>query len=476
MFKDKNLRSTAIGVFDHSCKSDTIILDSGFTSFAMFDNEKEFVIYDDYTYPLASPQVILEKLENNNFQVSTDSRKDVSGSIYFALKGDNFDGNKFVHEALKKGALGAVTDDPKMAGGNVYLVENVLETLQLLAKNYRRSFNIPIIALGGSNGKTTSKELISEVLKISHRVHASRENLNNHFGVPLSILSMNRDTEIGIFEVGANHPGEHTKLLEMISPTLVIVTNNGLDHLEGFGSPLGVRRANKEIYDWARKHKARAFVNKRNADLLYDSKSLERVLYPGEDLDTVEVSPLTFTHKGKRHVTQMAGDYNIENIQLALSVGKFFNLDTRKALNAICSWRPSSKRSQFIKAGNFRVIMDCYNANPSSMMLSLKSFMKVGDNSKGVVLGDMLELGSYSDKEHKKIVEYVSRQKLDRVIFIGENFKKALLKSNFDHQWFPNSSEAREWFQYQKCDGFIFLLKGSRGMEVEKVLNLSEQI
>lgn len=391
-------------------------------------------------------QQILDKLEKNGWKVSTDTRKEISGSVYFALKGENFDGKQFVKEALDKGAVAAVT-------------ENAQETLQKVAKIYREKFNIPIIAIGGSNGKTTSKELVREVLKTKYKVHATPENLNNHIGVPLSILSMKPDTEIGLFEVGANHSGEHLELLEILKPTIVAVTNNGLDHLEGFGSPLGVRAANKEIYDWAFKHSAMAFVNKNLPDLVEDSRNLKRQLYPEPEFD------------GQEYKTNLAGSYNLANIHLALSIGKHFGIDINKAKEAISNYKPSSKRSEFLSKFGINFIVDCYNANPSSMMLSLESFLDSAKKPRGVILGDMLELGSYADQEHSKIVDYVARQNLDCIVFIGPDFKKALEGRDFKYFWFPNSLEAREWFKSQKFEGFTFLLKGSRGIKVEKILD-----
>jgi len=407
--------------------------------------------------------MISEILEKCDYTVSTDTRKNISGSVFFALRGENFDGNKFIEEALQKGALAVITDDPDNEGENVYVVENVLKTLQEAAVMYRKKFNIPIIVVGGSNGKTTSKDLIHDVLKTKYKVQATEGSLNNHIGVPLTLLSLKPDTEIAILEIGANHPGEHTELLNIIQPTHVVVTNNGMDHLEGFQSPSGVRQANKEIYDWD----ATAFVNKKHPDLLEDSKKDKRILYPEENLETASGNFLTIMHASKSYATNLVGDYNIENIELALAVGKYFNIETEKALAAICGYTPLSKRSQLVAKNNITFIVDCYNANPTSMKASLKSFFNNTNAKKGIILGDMLELGSYSDIEHKKIVEYVSNQKPEAAIFIGPQFKKALK----DELWFPDSETAKTWFAKQNFDGFTFLLKGSRGMQIEKILS-----
>ena len=415
---------------------------------------------------------ILKTLEKNKFKVSTDTRKNILGSVYFGIKGENFDGNDFVKEALKKGAVLAVTQNSKIQSGNVVYVKDTLKTLQYVAKKYREFFNIPVIAIGGSNGKTTSKELLAEVLKTKFIVHKTEGSLNNHLGVPLTILSMNKNTEIGVFEIGANHPKEHLELLNILRPTHVLVTNNGMDHLEGFGSPKGSRKANKEIYDWAFVNKAEVFVNKKYKDLIEDSKKTKRILYPKEILKVAGSTPLSVVYKGEIYKTNFAGEYNIENINLAVSVGQYFKVDIKKALNTICRFTPSSNRSQLLKRKSIDFIVDCYNANPTSMLLSLESFMKSGSNKKGVVLGDMLELGKYSDKEHLKIVKYLIKQKLGCVVLVGKNFKKALKKTKTNFNWFENSILVEQWFKKQKFNDFTFLLKGSRGIKVEQILNV----
>ncbi|OHA88976.1 MAG: hypothetical protein A3C70_00500 [Candidatus Zambryskibacteria bacterium RIFCSPHIGHO2_02_FULL_43_14] len=382
---------------------------------------------------------IWDKLVANGFKVSTDTRKDVSGSIFFALEGEIFDGRTFVKDALAKGAIGVVT-------------ENTLDTLQKLARRYRDTFNIPIIAIGGSNGKTTTRELMRAVLETSFKVHTTKSNLNNHIGLPLSILSMNKSTEIGIFEIGANHLGEHTSLLEILNPTHVIVTNSGLDHLEGFGLPANVEKANEEINEWARKHGA--------------------IIFAGSDqgLKIVTSLPLTLTKDGKEYKTQMVGDYNLENINRALSVGLFFKINIERALKAINKYSPTEQRSQLLIRDGIHFVIDCYNANPTSMILSLESFVRSAVEPRGIILGDMLELGSYADEEHERIINFVNRQKLDTVVLIGKQFKQALNEKSFKNFWFEDSDSAREWFSKQKFTGYTFLLKGSRGMKVERIL------
>ncbi len=418
---------------------------------------------------------ILNELKRCNFKVSTDTRKDVSGSVYFAIKGDNFDGGDFVADALQKGAVAAVTENLNKVGENVYIVDNVLQSLQKLSSAYRDLFTIPIVALGGSNGKTTSKELLMKTLAQKYKVHATEASLNNHIGVPLSIFGMARDTEIGVFEIGANHPNEHLELLEILKPTHVVVTNNGLDHLEGFGTPEGARLANKEIFDWVRiSGTASAFVHKSHPDLMEDSRDIERILYPDYELRILSGTPrpvsLAFSYENVSYTTHMMGAYNIENIELAVSIGNYFDVPLTSALEAVASYMPTGRRSQFLQKGGNDFIVDCYNANPTSMQLSLESFLDSTTKHKGVILGDMLELGTYAEAEHQKIVEFVLSQPLTVCVFIGPLFKKALEGMPGEYKWFETSEEARTWFIGQNFKDYTFLLKGSRGIQVEKVL------
>jgi UDP-N-acetylmuramoyl-tripeptide--D-alanyl-D-alanine ligase len=416
-------------------------------------------------------QKIFDALEKCNFSVSTDTRKDISGTIFFALKGENFDGNQFVHEALKKGATGVVTENSNLSGENIYVVDDVLQALNSTASKYRDLFKIPIIAIGGSNGKTTSKDLVRDVLRTKYKVLATEGSLNNHFGVPLSILSMTSETEMAVLEIGANHQNEHTDLLKIIKPTHVVVTNNGMDHLEGFGSPIGARKANKEIYDWAKLNNAKAFVNKNLKDLMEGSTGNIRILYPEQNLETTNSTFVKIKFADKEYVTNLVGKYNTDNIELALSIGKHFNVSTEASLEAISLYKPLSKRSQLLKKNGVAFVVDCYNANPTSMHLSVMSFLESSSEKKGVVVGDMLELGSYSEEEHEKILKFLLKQKLDCLVFIGQNFKKALSKTEAkDIRWFIDSEEARNWFSLQKFNEYTFLLKGSRGIKVEKIL------
>lgn len=416
--------------------------------------------------------LIIKKLEACNFTVSTDTRKDLKGSVFFALKGENFNGGNFVEEALSKGAYAVVTENTTKAGEHVYIVENALETLQKCASTYRELFTIPLIAIGGSNGKTTSKELLKKTLEQKYKIHGTDGSLNNHIGVPLSILSMSLDTEIGIFEIGANHPGEHLELLNILKPTYVVVTNNGMDHLEGFGSPDGSRLANKEIYDWAKINSAKVFVNKKHQDLTEDSEGTSQLVYPSHEFALAHTTPLSFTYKHDLYTTQIIGAYNIENIELAVSLAEYFEVTSEEACTAVCKYTPGSKRSQFLHTEQNDFVIDCYNANPTSMKLSLESFIASSFSKKGVVLGDMLELGDYANEEHKKIVEYILTIPIEIRIFIGPLFGAVLENIPGEYVWFQTTNEAKKWFDAQDFKSFTFLLKGSRGVQVEKILSM----
>lgn len=416
------------------------------------------------------PESLIQKAESISYKVSTDTRQSVSGTIFFALSGENFDGSSFIDKALADGAVGAVTDNKKLSGENIWVVENVLGTLQALALLYREKFTIPIIAVGGSNGKTTTRELIKTVLQEKYKVHSSSGNLNNHLGLPLSILSMPKEAELGIFEIGANHQNEHLNLLSILKPTHVLVTNNGLDHLEGFGSPEGVRKANREIYDWAFENKAKAFVNKEHIDLVEDSERLDRVIYPENELNVLGGQPLSFELNGKFFETKLIGRFNIENIKSALAVGKEFGISYERGARAVVTYIPNLKRSQLISKNGINFILDSYNANPSSMNLSIESFLASTKGLRGVVLGDMLELGDYSHTEHVRIIKKLSESDLNIIILIGDAFNKALKEAPLECYWFQNSEEAKAWFDTQDFRNFTFLLKGSRGKRVEHIV------
>jgi UDP-N-acetylmuramoyl-tripeptide--D-alanyl-D-alanine ligase len=355
-------------------------------------------------------------------------------------------------------------------------VENVLQTLQQLAHHHRKQLNIPFIAVCGSNGKTTTKELMYAVLSAQFRTVATKGNLNNHIGVPLTLLAIPGDTEIAVIEIGANHIGETADLCRIAAPGYGLVTNNGKDHLEGFGSIEGVRRANGELYEWLRTSGGLAFVNDRHPDLLEQSAGLKRKTYGSDPSSDYVIEPVQDTLFAAVQTqdpelmirSQLAGQFNWENMATAIAIGKYFDVPDEKIKSALENYSPGMNRSQVVNKDGATYIVDCYNANPSSMLLALESFAALPGETKAVVLGDMLELGEYSRDEHRQIIERVKEMAFGRVILVGPYFGE--LAGTLNSIAFENASVAREWFRTQDWSGWMILLKGSRGYRLETIL------
>lgn len=416
----------------------------------------------------------------NSSGVSTDTRKITKDCIFFALKGANFNGNAFALEALEKGATYVVVDEiiePAQADNErLILVEDVLNTLQALANYHRQTFAIPIIAVGGSNGKTTTKELIRNVLAKSYETFATPGNLNNHIGVPLSLLAMPKNTEIAIIEMGANHEGEIALLCDIAQPTYGIITNIGKDHLEGFGSLEGVARANSELFLYLLKNKGKVFVN-TSEELVYRmaSRFEDPVTYPNpgdyfqakllEDDFLVSLE----TENDEIMNTQLFGQYNFYNICTALCIGKFFEVPSYLANQAVGEYQPQNNRSQLIQKNGNTILLDAYNANPSSMQVAIENFAKIKAASKIVILGDMFELGEQSHAEHQKLGEQVAAAQFDTVVFFGEATQAALI-ANPKAYFFTDKFSLHNWIQDRAIQNSHILIKGSRGVSLETVL------
>lgn len=412
-------------------------------------------------------------IKENNLSISTDSRIAGPGTIYIGLKGDVHDGNSYASDAIRQGAEYAVIDNQEYyKDDRTILVEDSYKTLQELAHIHRLKFSIPILVIGGSNGKTTTKELVSAVLSKKYSVHMTKGNLNNHIGVPLTILSMPATTEIGIIEIGANHPGEHADLMKIVEPTHVLVTNNGADHLEGFGSIEGVRTANKEIYDWARERGITIFVNKGIVDLCEDTENVNRVLYPMSDYKSSSDIYAAVTYDNTLIKTQLVGSLNELNILAAIAVGEYFKIPIAQMVEAFAEYTPTLKRSQLIVQGTTKIVLDCYNANPSSMELSLQDFFKLSNGYKRIVIiGDMLETGETEQVVHLEILNQVKNSiaENDVVLCVGPVF--FTFKNDFSFQFFQNSNDAGEIFnELDLSDSYVFL-KASRGITLENVVN-----
>lgn len=411
--------------------------------------------------------------------ISTDSRTIPEGCLFFALKGESFDGNAFAMDALAKGAAFAVIDDARYAGDpRLILVDHVLSTLQQLAHHHRRQFTIPFIAICGSNGKTTTKELVHAVLAQRYKTIATRGNLNNHIGVPLTLLSIPDDTEMAVIEIGANHIGETAELCAIAAPDFGMITNNGKDHLEGFGSLEGVRQANGELYEWLRATDGWAFVNEQQPDLMEMAAGIRKTVYgAGAGCDVVvQPEPDQFLAAVNVYAnetpllirSQLAGMYNTANMAAAIAIGLYFGVPAQQIQSAIENYAPGMNRSQLLERDGVRYVLDCYNANPSSMALSLESFSQTPGRPKMVILGDMLELGDYSLQEHKGIVDLVKSLSFDQVVLIGPWFGH--WKHELECLHFDSAAAAASWFHQRDWNGWNILLKGSRGYKLETIL------
>ena len=421
----------------------------------------------------------LYKIYQQYPSVQTDTRKLKPGDLFFALKGENFNGNAFVKQAIDTGAAYGIIDESIFQiPGKTILVENVLDTLQQLAKYHRQQFNIPFLAITGSNGKTTTKELIHVVLSSAYKTYTTEGNLNNHIGVPLTLLKIKSDAQIAVIEMGANHIGEIASYCKYTLPTHGLITNCGKAHLEGFGSEEGVRKGKGELFDQLRIEKnGVAFVNWDYDYLQKMSKGIATIItYGTKEETTIQGKALqneSFLEveiikgiKESKIKTQLVGDYNLPNVLAAIAVGKFFSVDDKKIRSAIENYIPSNSRSQLIQKGSNKIILDAYNANPNSMRLAIENFAKMNAEKKILVLGAMAELGEQSIKEHQSIVDLIRQYQWNAVVLVGGDF----LKLHHSYHRFKNATEARNWLQQQQFQDSSFLIKGSRSMQMEKVL------
>ncbi len=418
--------------------------------------------------------------------ITTDSRKVTKRCMFFALKGDRFDGNKFAQQAIREGAAYAIIDNKQyLSNEKCILVEDVLESLQQLANFHRRQFDIPVIAITGSNGKTTTKNLVSTVLGSQYIIHSTKGNYNNHIGVPLTLLDMPHETEIAIIEMGANHLGEIDFLCKIAEPTHGLITNIGKAHLEGFGSLEGVKRGKSELYHFLTKNEGTSFINLDEPYLdELAGNNLQKVYYTSaeaidSDLLPIKIQPSRSTpfvqlaflsEHGKRVMveSQLIGAYNLGNIMTSIALGKYFKVPAKKIKQAIEGYIPSNNRSQILKSGTNTFLLDAYNANPTSMKSALDHFSKMEAERKIAILGDMLELGNESISEHQAILDFALTQNFSLLILVGTEFGKCQLNSNFLH--FKNTEKLKDWFMRQPFSDTSFLIKGSRGIGLERVL------
>ena len=419
----------------------------------------------------------LYKIYIENPGIETDTRKIKNGNIFFALKGPHFNGNKFVEQALKDGASYCVCDEKLTITDNrIIYVEDVLKTLQQLAKHHRQQLNIPFIAITGSNGKTTTKELVHEVLSTTYKCYTTKGNLNNHIGIPLTILSIKNDAEIAVIEMGANHLNEIEDYCLYTLPTHALITNCGKAHLEGFGGEEGVKKGKGELYSYILKTNGTVFINNDYDYLVNMSAGINNKISYGSIEATYVGKALEEKHlleveviKGadiKTIQTQLAGNYNLPNVMSAVCIGKYFKVADEKIKIALEAYVPTNSRSQIIKKDTNTILLDAYNANPSSMKVAIENFAKMEGLNKIVILGGMMELGEESLAEHAGLIEMLSQYSWKQVVVAGKDFTNLpsyVLRFN-------DATEIAAWFKEQHFQNATILIKGSRSMAMEKVL------
>ncbi len=415
--------------------------------------------------------------------VCTDTRHIRQGDLFFALRGEHFDGNRFAAAALAAGASLAVVDDPAVAVSEQYfLVEDVLSQLQDMARHHRRHFDAPVIAITGSNGKTTTKELLFAVLAGRYEAYATRGNLNNHIGVPLTLLSIPLTAEVLVIEMGANHQGEIADLCRIAEPTHGLITNVGKAHLEGFGGIEGVKKGKGELYEWILRRSGVIFVNADEPHLtrmaaghphpiFYGSKDVPKDGIVVEAVRTHPTVTARFAEPGCAPVeidSYLAGQHNFANIMTAIALGQYFKVPVSTIKNAVENYLPGNQRSQLLTHQGNRFYLDTYNANPDSMRAALQSFAALPGEKKAVFLGDMLELGTDSDAAHREIAELALSLGFTTVVLVGPHFGAAARALHLPH--FSDSAQLRSWFDEQDWKDYFIFLKGSRGMRMERVV------
>lgn len=421
---------------------------------------------------------ILYDIFKKSGKISTDTRKITRGSVFFALKGDKYNANEFAHQAIEKGASHAIIDEAKWVKDDRYiLVNDVLQALQQLARYHRDQLQIPIIALTGSNGKTTTKELLKAVLSMKYEVLATTGNLNNHIGVPLTILGMNESTQLGIIEMGANHLGEIATLCQIANPTHGFITNIGKAHIGTFGGFENIIRGKSELYQHLINVKGTVWINSKDPVLKNMAKRFEKPFFYPEKGDyyhceMVSANPYVkiLTEKKDTIQTHLVGEYNFENVATALCIGKFFEVDAIHAKEAIENYRPENMRSQVIAKGTNTIILDAYNANPSSMEVALKSLSNMKAKKRIAILGDMYELENETETEHKKIGRLIETFNIDEGLFCGELMKSAM-QPGLPVKHFASKELLQEYLMKHPIDHATILVKASRGMALESVID-----
>jgi UDP-N-acetylmuramoyl-tripeptide--D-alanyl-D-alanine ligase len=410
--------------------------------------------------------------------VSTDTRSITPNALFFALKGPNFNANAYASQALEKGAKFALIDEEKYETDDRFiLVEDVLTTLQQLANHHRKQLNIPFIGINGTNGKTTTKELVNAVLSKKYKTHATKGNLNNHIGVPLTLLSIHADTEIAVIEMGANKVGDIAELCQIAEPTHGLTTNIGKAHLEGFGGFEGAIRGESELYHYFIQSGGTAFINSQDPILANMSKRFEKPLfYPAQGdylhCELLGADPfIVYRDEQQREIhTQLLGTYNFNNIAAALCIGKYFSVPAEAANDAVKAYNPTNKRSEVVKKGSNTIILDAYNANPDSMKAAIENLRHMEAPKKAVLLGDMYELGDDTEKEHQALGQLLNDAGFDQILLCGK-YMLAAASACPQSEYFSDKKQLEEYIQNNSFESTTLLIKASRGMALETLVD-----
>ena len=406
-----------------------------------------------------------------NFNFITDSRKISSGCVFFALKGDNFNGNSFAIKALEQGASYAVVDENVGTDKRLILVDDVLTYMQELAHFHRKCFDIPVVGICGSNGKTTTKNLIYRVLAKKYKTHCTQGNFNNHIGVPITLLEMPQDAEVAIIELGTNSPGEIAELCSITNPNYGLITNIGKEHLEGFGTLEAVAKEESEIYHYLLKNKGTAFVNADDDWLSRMSRGLEnKILFTKADCKIETLVPtIQFSYKNVSFTSSLMGDYNLDNILTAIAIGEHLRVDLQYIRDGIAEYQPDNNRSQLIQKGTNTILLDAYNANPSSMQVAISNFAKMPQIQKVLILGDMFEMGPTANQEHDELLQWCTQFGFTKIYTLGDHF--AAISVNSDISTPSSMEKLGEEIKTVDYQNTAFLIKGSRGMKMERVVD-----
>ncbi|MBP5724765.1 MAG: UDP-N-acetylmuramoyl-tripeptide--D-alanyl-D-alanine ligase [Bacteroidales bacterium] len=411
--------------------------------------------------------------------ISTDTRTITKGSIFIALKGENFDGNQYARKAIESGAVCAIVDDESMASESCFYVNDSLQFLQDLARYHRQQLNIPVIGITGTNGKTTTKELVSSVLSQKYKVEYTRGNLNNHIGVPLTLLSITKQVEIAVVEMGANHPGEIKTLVNIAMPTHGLITNVGKAHLLGFGSFENIIKTKTELYEFIASVNGTIFIDADNQNLTQNLRGVKNMVrysfnsetdYKGKMLDNSIYAAFSFEHNGKTidiH-SSLYGEYNAKNMLTAATVGSYFGVTMEQIKTAIEGYVPSNNRSQTKKTAKNTLIMDAYNANPTSMRASLETFISMDAENKCVILGEMFELGEASENEHLSILKLLQNSSIPSINLVGKWPRVDWLSANY----YATSEDLKLYLKEKPIEHSTVLIKGSRGVKLEVVVDV----